>query len=113
MNPNFDELLADLRLLWKRWDAEEQQLRDDNLQSKASTKRMCMEDIERIVEKYSDSVVDVKSMGSLLVYHWTECSTCGNDVQSHQLNDDDMCRECVTSFKSLDDHRIGGHGPRY
>lgn len=58
MNPNFDELMADLRLLWKRWVEEENDLRVHGFRSKASTKRMCMEDIERLVEKYGDSVVD-------------------------------------------------------
>ena len=53
-NPNFDELMADLRLTWERWGREEQDLRDEGRHSKASTKRMCMEDVERLLEKYGD-----------------------------------------------------------
>lgn len=42
-------LLLALRSLWQRWSEEEARLRGES-QSKASTKRMCMEDIERLIE---------------------------------------------------------------
>jgi hypothetical protein len=50
------ELMADLRLMWHRWGDEEKLLRDGGMQSKASTQRMCMEDIERLIEKYGGSI---------------------------------------------------------
>lgn len=56
-NPNFGELMVDLRLLWERWGREERELRDQDMQSKASTQRVCMEDIERLAEKYGGSVL--------------------------------------------------------
>ena len=64
VNPNFDELMADLGLLWKRWQKEEFELRVEDRQSKASTKRMCMEDIERLIEKYDDGSVDIRLWGA-------------------------------------------------
>lgn len=50
-NPNFNELMADLRILWNRWVNEELADRDE-FPSKAITKRMCMEDLERLILKY-------------------------------------------------------------
>jgi len=55
-NPNFGELMADLRLLWKRWGGEEADDRLTGSHSRASTRRMCMEDVERLIEKYGGSI---------------------------------------------------------
>ena len=51
-----EELMDDLRLLWQRWGGEEADDRLTGLHSQASTKRMCMEDIERLIEKHGGSV---------------------------------------------------------
>lgn len=58
MNPNFGELMADLRILWDKWNHEQSVDVENDNHSRASTKRMCMEDIERLIEKYGELITN-------------------------------------------------------
>lgn len=64
VNPNFDELMADLRVLWSDWKEKasfDKQESDEAAEPWASRCKgswlgrvLCMEDIERLLEKYGD-----------------------------------------------------------
>lgn len=54
--PTTMSLIDDLYITWRRWKKEEELLRFEGYHSKASTKRMCMEDIDRLLEKYGGRI---------------------------------------------------------